>query len=335
MLKTKILLVGFGVASQALVATEWVNPLNQTNVSYVYAPGIFCSEVHLAKYRKPFQASTGEKVSCEIGIETIGVNSVACNFAEIRPNRLGSLMARAVTKPVRAVTGWFTRQRGIKIDRQLGYGTYSVADHSLALSKVNIGQNQDVNIYHETVRKQLQKKSDSDGQKVILYGTSRGSATVFNYFAHHDSPEVAAVVCEGVFDSVPNIANYSNRLTRSKIKVLQHLNVTDFRVDGLSPLASVDLIKEDKPIALITSEVDQIVPMACTVNLYKKLRAKGFTKVHLLRLKNSEHSVYPTSTEKEDYQAFMHAFYQKYDLPHIPEYAAQGQALLKQSQPDL
>lgn len=334
-MKIKLFTVLVLPAFQLLAAAEWINPnVGKADVSYVYAPGIFCSEVHLAKYRTPFEATTGEKISCDCGIQTIGDNSVACNFAEIRPNQLNSLLARSVTKPVRLVTGWFTRQRGIKIDRETGDGTHSVANHSIAISKVNIGQKQDMEIYRQAVQKQLQK-SDSSDQKLILYGTSRGSATVFNYYAHHDSPEVAAVVCEGVFDSIPNITSHGGRLTKAKIKALKRLKVTDFRVDGPSPIESVDLIKVDKPIALITSEVDRVVPMACTVNLYKKLRAKGFTKVHLLRLKDSEHSVYPTSVEKEDYQAFMHAFYQKYGLPHIPEYADLGQKLLEQSQPDL
>ncbi len=334
-MKYKLLFLLLVVFSN-LSSIVWVNPnQGKCDYSYVFAPGIFCSEIHLAKYRTPFRASSGEIISCDCGIKTIGDKSVACNFAEIAPKRLKSRGSRIVTKPIRFITGYFTRKRGIKVDLQSGDGNHSVIDHSVKIFKINIGQDQDVEIYRDAVEKQLVQNEGNINHKVILYGQSRGSATVFNYFAYHDSPEVAAVVCEGVFDSVPNIGQSSNWLTKAKIKMLQQLRGIDFKVDGMSPLAGVDLIKEDKPIALITSENDKIVPMMCTVNLYKKLRDRGFSKVHLLRLKSASHSVYPTSDEKDQYQAFMHAFYKKYNLPYVPEYAIQGQEILKQSQPDL
>ena len=301
----------------------------------MYAPGIFCSEVHLAKYCLKAKASTGELISCTQGIETIGPNAVSCNFAEIKLKSTESVWTRMTTKPVRAITGWFNRYYGIQVGASgAEEAGLSALNHSFDLFKVNIGQIQDLQIYREALQKYLAKQLDSTATKVILYGTSRGSATVFNYFAHYDSPEVAAVVCEGVFDSVPNIVQQSSWFMRAKFALQKLISVTDFKVDGISPLASVDLIKVDKPIALITSEADRVVPMACTKNLYKKLRAKGFAKVHLLCLKTSSHNVYPLGSEKEQYRAFIHAFYQKYNLPHIPEYAAQGQELLKQSQPD-
>ena len=94
------------------------------------------------------------------------------------------------------------------------------------------------------------------------------------------------------------------------------------------------IVDKNKPIALITSKVDEEVPYQNTLNLYRNLRERGHNNTHLLVLEHSAHNQYPLGSEKEKYQAFMHAFYRKYDLPHISRFADEGEKYLNASQPE-
>lgn len=360
--------------SNLLLPKSWVNPDINNNYSYVYAPGMNESETHLAKYCPKFTASTGEIVTCNNGIETIQDNVCACNFSEINLSssednmlllkRIGkatlalpvlmylknqtnnpyNTILNAVTlsalfgyvfyKQLNFKISYLRNKRfGINIKKGLNTTQNSVSHHYSNIFEINVGQDKDINIYKTKVEEHSSKQPLNN--KLILYGVSRGSATVFNYYSLYDSANVAAVICEGIFDSVPNICNHVNLISRLKINLLKNVKITKFKTIGICPLTSLDNITKDKPMAIITSLIDTTVPFQCTLNLYKKLIEKGFTKTHILILKSSFHSMYPIGKEKEQYQNFIHAFYKNYNLPYIEEYANKGIELFNQSQPKL
>lgn len=227
------------------------------------------------------------------------------------------------------------KRLGIDVKRNnSNQASYSVLCHYINLFKINVGQEDDINILKQKVEENL-KKQKAVNNKIILYGVSRGSATTFSYFALHDFENIAAVICEGIFDSLNNIIKYGDLFSKFKIGILKNSKITKFDSNGLCPMKTVNQINKDKPMAIITSIKDEVVPCQCTLNLYKQLLEHGCDKVHILILKKSKHNLYPIDTEKESYQNFIHAFYKNYNLPYIEEYANKGQELFKQSQPTI
>jgi hypothetical protein len=169
--------------------------------------------------------------------------------------------------------------------------------------------------------------------KIILYGASRGAATAFQAFADMDSQgtadDIAAVVCEGIFDSVPALMPNVSFINKAKIGLLMYAALTRFKKDGPSPIGAIEKIRSKNiPIAIITSRADQEVPYCNTKALYDALIANGHQHVHMLTLEKASHSRYALDDEKETYQAFVHAFYKRYELPYIQEFADQGENLL-------
>ncbi len=324
----------FSLFFNQLFSKDWINPsFEKCNYSYVYAPGLSSTETQLAKYCPKFIASTGELVTCTRGVETIQSNVSGCIFAEVnlRINKDTFSLWKQLNY---ALVGLKHKQFGINIQTKPD-SINSLSGHYVNLFNLNVGQDNDINIYKAKVGEHLKKQKIDKDSKIILYGISRGSATVFNYFALHDSDNVAAVVCEGIFDSLSNVAYHGNLLAKLKIKALNNIKITKFKSDGICPLTCANKINKNKPMALITSLADEVVPFKCTLNLYKKLRKSGHRKVHLLILKTSTHNVYGIGSEKEIYQNFMHAFYKNYGLPYIEEFANKGQKTFNKTQPDL
>ena len=62
----------------------------------------------------------------------------------------------------------------------------TVANYTPNFASSNIGQYKDINTLHKTYKKHISKFPDTD---VILYGDSRGAATIFNFITHYINPK--------------------------------------------------------------------------------------------------------------------------------------------------
>lgn len=338
-------------------ADSWINPKPSSVGSHVYAPPILSSEIFMSCYCPSFIASTGERIECKKGIEVLGISASSGNLAEItlKPNdtnastrkkrknnskKKSSVFLNLVTAPVRAT--WYSISYllkfvlGASITTNARVSEDSLAAYSIDLAKVNIAQEEDVRLFKNIYDQHLtnvKKNSTHDQHTIVLYGTSRGSATVFNFCALEKPKEVGAIVCEGLFDSLDHVYQTTSSLkTRLMINLIYR--ITLFKKDGILPIKLIKDIPHDIPILLVTSRKDVTVPWQCTMNIYSKLRQTGHDKVHILVLKNSEHGWYSYNDERKLYQNVVHAFYKHYSLPHIPEYAAEGWDYFhKQTQP--
>lgn len=216
----------------------------------------------------------------------------------------------------------------------------SAAQYTIDFSKLNLGQAGDLQIYNQHFKQHLaqqNKLAPGKSQKVILYGVSRGAATTLAGFVQlsyeGQAHNIGAVICEAPYDSLINLQQSSIGWLRCKLNFLLYSGVTEFKVDGPSPITMVEeLVDHNVPILLITSKSDQVVYYTNTVNLYRKLLKQGYTKVHILALGCSAHSKYHLATEKDRYQNFIHAFYRHYNLPYIKAWADLGQPDFIQSQ---
>lgn len=83
----------------------------------------------------------------------------------------------------------------------------------------------------------------------------------------------------------------------------------------------------------MTSRNDTLVPSELPKRLARMLVDAGHQQVYLLELDQASHPGYTKDNAQDaaKYQAFLHALYKKYSLPHIPEYAQQGHEVLQAS----
>ncbi|MGB8367170.1 MAG: prolyl oligopeptidase family serine peptidase [Candidatus Babeliales bacterium] len=193
---------------------------------------------------------------------------------------------------------------------------------------------QDNEIVH--LKREIEKivKKETDANKIILFGISRGASTALNFMALHNHPSIGALVLESPFDSVASIID--NKRKKLPFKWLSHdmgelIMETIFRRykrNGIRPIDLVSGIRKDLPIIIVCSKKDTLVPWHSSVKLYKKLKESGHQAVHLFVANHGKHSKILMDKDGHSYQAAVHAFYAKYDLPHDNKLALQGKKYL-------
>lgn len=344
-----ILYVSISLVSSPFYAERWVDPVSDSLTSYIYAPGTLGSEILMGLYCPKFIASTGEMITCSKGVEVIRVPARSCNFTEISLKKTKKAIKKArrterakkrepkkilidlLMTPFRVM--WYTASYisnivfGLKIEKSKDKSGESLSRYWANPTKVSLAQEKDLAILKQTYNEFLAflHKQDSRKKSVVLYGTSRGSAVIFNYTALEHPQEVKAVVCEGLFDSIEHV----NTATRSSlVRWLTSMlpTVSQFNHQGIVPIKLIGQIPKDMPILLITSRNDMTVPCECTINIYNQLRDTGHDHVHILILQKAYHRFYAgCKEERELYKETVHAFYKRYGLPYIAEYADKGE----------
>lgn len=218
--------------------------------------------------------------------------------------------------------------------------TESVAYHMPNISKLSIGQETDINSHIQKYQTWLQRPDKTSG--LILYGVSRGTAATFCAFAREKYPEVKLVILEGAIDSVQNILpKRASAIFKSNFMAEKAVNTansmfslfTSYKQDGPSPLASIDDYPENIPTVFITSKLDKEVPCENTERIAHELAKRGKNDVYLLKLERSSHPNYmfDDPEDRDNYEAFIHAIYKKYNLKHDPVLAQSGEDLLKEN----
>lgn len=195
--------------------------------------------------------------------------------------------------------------------------------------------------FDETLKTVEQENEPNKG--IVLMGLSRGAAAALSFMGIYNPKEVKALVLESPFDSTFGIVQ--NILRNTCLDWIPGLHTIGHSLvecvfmqhnkDGITPLQAVDMIQEDIPILLISSEQDSLVPAPSTEMLYKALRKSGKKNTYLFRARTGSHAKILQGAEGEKYQAVVHAFYKKHNLPHSPFLAQRGAKLLAECQPNL
>jgi len=180
-------------------------------------------------------------------------------------------------------------------------------------------------------------------ENVILFGVSRGASVAINFTGIHDPRRIKAVVVESPFDHIRNVFYghwFVNALSKIPFLTKDHifklfLMFTKYRENGEHPIDHIENIRQDLPIMIICSEEDGVVPCRSTVNLYKKLLECGHEHAYLVKFDTGKHAKLLWSEHGQQLRNVVHAFYEKYELPHNSEFAHHGQALLETCQPSL
>jgi len=78
-----------------------------------------------------------------------------------------------------------------------------------------------------------------------------------------------------------------------------------------------------------TSDIeDNVVPCSSSINVYKKLIKSGHPQVSLLILDHGQHAKILSGKDGYKYQAVVHAFYKKHNLPYDASIAEIGESFL-------
>lgn len=300
---------------------------NDSQIKTVYYQGIWSSQIQAAKYtgKRGFNSTTGEHVICPDAIDVIKDVFIGEELDEIKLYDKNEWVT-PVQKMEQILFGAEMKRVGYLIT---GTKEKSVSAHSIDIGKISIAQEHDI--------EQHKKKCDmlKDEKEIILYGVSRGAATTFNAISKNQYSNVKLVILEGCFYSAEEVFHKRYGDTFGKAFYNAALWTFPFhKQDGISPSKSVPYFPSGIPVAFITSKKDKSVHAESTIKLASELKRVGGNPVYLLVLENSSHPNYmfDDKNDRETYTYFIHALYEKYNLPFIEEYANLGKEILKESE---
>ncbi len=313
--------------------------------SYLYAPGMMGSEFVMARYCPSFTASTGEKIVSKSGGNVIGQPHSAVTFPEVdlrKPTFSCNPITFCINSLRMLIVPVAQRIMQYKFDftiKDNPESTTSVINYFFDFSKANLGQEADVQTLGQAYQEHLKKYPETD---VVLYGDSRGAATIFNFIAHHKPAYVKAAILEGIYDSLDHIIKHfitSNKstFTEKLLNRLARITLGGYKNEGMNQRESAEIIDDTIPLLLVISLKDGQVPPQSAFYLYKRLQERGHKQVHLLVLKKSLHPIYMMDDpeDKKVYESVVHAFYKHYNLPHNAQKAALGKQMFQETRPSI
>jgi hypothetical protein len=312
--------------------------------SYIYAPGMMCTELLMGRYCPSFIAATGEKVKWQSGGHVIGQPHTAVVFAEIdlhKPSVFTFNPFIAYINGLRNDLFPFIQrifQDCFKFSVEDNPdSSKSIVSYSFKLLQANLGQKKDIELMHKAYHDHLNKYPDTD---IVLFGDSRGAASIFNFLAFYQPTKIKAAVVEGIYDDVPHCIKHfiyddKDERCEQRLHDLLALFLGSYSKKGPFARQAAEKITDDVPLLLVTSLKDGLVNPQCTIYLYNRLRERGHKKVHLLVLKTALHPCYMIDNPEDRnlYESAVHAFYKHYGLPHNKEKAEMGSSAFEATQP--
>lgn len=323
---------------------EFWDTLPGNKASYIYAPGLTGSEILMGRYCPEYTAITGEKISWKKGGHVIGQPHTGILFPDVNLRKPTNFTINPITAFMNGVRRdlfplaerFFSEKYGITVVDNPN-SKLTVVNYTPKFAAANIGQTKDINALHKQYKKHVKKHPNTD---IVLYGDSRGAATIFNFIALHKPEQVKAAVLEGIFDTVPHCIKhfaYDDKTPQAEERLHQLLSMMmwKYRKDGINPQQCAEFITDDIPLLFVTSLKDGIVPPQGTIGLYKRLKERGFKNIHLLVLKKSFHPAYMIDDPEDQkvYESVVHAFYKQYNLPHNAAKAAAGRSAFLATRP--
>lgn len=189
-------------------------------------------------------------------------------------------------------------------------------------SKMYMAQGPDIN----SLKKFINANGNSDSG-IILYGCSRGAATIINYMAKNNNQEVKALVLDAcpanMHEAIqPTLIKYGINPSRA-LSIFTTLFPKYPKTNPTTPIGSIKNIEnKNLPILLIHSVDDTVVPFEHGLMLYQEFINNGFTNVHILSIPSGQHSfLLQDKKAQKSYLRTVHSFYKKYNLPFKESFA--------------
>lgn len=324
MKKIALISVILSIQPCLVIGSEWIIPAGAENSATVYIQGMMDSQKQCAKYCGPkgFRATTGEHVSLANSAELIYRPFIGKELDEVV---LTQKSAYSWYNPLNLMH-YIERYAFALQLKKYGYividslpGMPSISAHAMDFFKLNFGQERDI----DECSSKIELAEQAGIETKILFGASRGAATIFNAHAQNNYKNIKMIILEGCFDTVEHVVEYRAPAILKKIALpylfLRFISlVTEYKLDGTNPLKNIEQFPKDVPVVFITSQVDKNVPMECTLKVVEELR-KVRNNVHLLILEESGHNHYALGNGEDQirYLKFMHQLYKQYGLPYI------------------
>jgi len=196
------------------------------------------------------------------------------------------------------------------------YGTACVPHNKWSL--VNISGGEDITQCLLAIKACIKANPT---RPLVLFGTSRGAATVISSLTRLSKEElthVAMVIAEAPFATVPSvlyeIMPWASRTVPALLWLLQYF--TQYREGQPSPLEAVahDDFPLDTPLVFVTSATDRTVPLANTMQLVTVLEGRCHRALHHIALKHSHHTSMSlgNAEDRQVYETELHTLYRKY-----------------------
>jgi pimeloyl-ACP methyl ester carboxylesterase len=161
--------------------------------------------------------------------------------------------------------------------------------------------------------------------QIILFGCSRGAATIINGMAENNPCNVQALVLDASPADMP--ATIKPLLAKIGIHpdysdLIFKMIFSAYPTDSITPKEAIKKIQnKNLPILLIHSRTDQKVPVEQSYQLYQEFKKQGFCNVELVILPQGSHSyLLQNENMKPLYLQAVHNFYKKYQLPYNSEW---------------
>ncbi len=162
-------------------------------------------------------------------------------------------------------------------------------------------------------------------QPLILYGCSRGAATIINFMAEHNPSNVQALILDACPADMPaTIHPFLTKfgINKSYAESIFRLIFPSYPANVIQPIDAISSITNKKiPILLLHSKTDARVPIFHSQQLYQKFQDCGFCNVQLIIIPEGKHSFLLQDLRSFDmYLKAVHSFCFKHGLPHNREY---------------
>lgn len=200
---------------------------------------------------------------------------------------------------------------------------HTILGKNINRANMCMGQTNDITTLHNVIQNQCPNDS------LILYGCSRGAATIINTLTQNHYSNIKALV----LDATPADMPATIKPMLAKLGINPDYADTIFSIifpaypkNSTTPLQAIQHIaNKDLPILLIHSLTDQKIPVQHSYQLYQEFIRQGFTNVEIVILPEGAHS-YLLQNEKIKplYLQAVHSFYKKYNLPHDTAWAQQN-----------
>jgi hypothetical protein len=188
------------------------------------------------------------------------------------------------------------------------YDVYGASICHNYVTESNLAGPSDVQQNIKTIEKCVK---DYPNKKIVLFGCSRGAATVVTTLANLNKDllgHVVLAIVEAPFDSVESVVSASSYIPSLGMFYLR--TFTKYEDKQQSPLDAVNGdFPLDIPIAFVTSKADDRVPVENTQRLINVLNAKGHKNLHHLMLDDKHHSL---MFMDDKYVEFVNGLYEMY-----------------------
>lgn len=207
----------------------------------------------------------------------------------------------------------------------------------------SFGQHNDIAALAKTYDNTIKKHP---GKGVVLMGVSRGASAALSFtalqtlFQSETTPntQIEALILESPFARVNNVIkgalDHIPALlkmvpgTRELAELVMYACARQYDPNANDTIDYLPYLPKNLPILILCSAKDTLVPATSSIAIYTKLKELGHPNVHLAILPTGRHARFYRE-HQESYLATVHAFYQKYKLPHDARLATLGKPLLE------